>query len=161
MIIGRLRMHFKRENINFRIKRSRIFLLNQIYELEPCLAIPLGMNTINNLTKSLAQKTANLKWQPYSFHFFGQSSTEIFCGRIFIDVRYQCVRCWQSSMTIVSYLVNCQQLYTTVFFLYFAHSPLYFSDDCLPAGNEWEMGTVQDAGRSCGASCSTCSQCHS
>ena len=39
MIIGRLRIQSKRENINFRIRRSSIFLVNQICGLEPCLAI--------------------------------------------------------------------------------------------------------------------------
>ena len=37
MIIGRLHIQSKRKNINFRIKRSSVFLVNQIYELEPCL----------------------------------------------------------------------------------------------------------------------------
>ena len=40
MIIGRLNILFKRENIfYFRIKRSSIFLINQIYELDPRLVI--------------------------------------------------------------------------------------------------------------------------
>ena len=41
MIITRLRIQFKREKIDFRMKRSRIFLKNQKSELEPCLAISL------------------------------------------------------------------------------------------------------------------------
>ena len=45
MIIGRLRLQFKSENSNFRIKRSSIFLVNQIYELEPCLEISLEIAT--------------------------------------------------------------------------------------------------------------------
>ena len=45
MIIGRLRIQSKRKNINFRIKRSSIFLVNQLYELEPCLAISLEIAT--------------------------------------------------------------------------------------------------------------------
>ena len=45
MIIGMLREQHNRENINFRIKRSSIFLVNQIYELEPCLAMSLECAT--------------------------------------------------------------------------------------------------------------------
>ena len=45
MIIGMLREQHNRENINFRIKRSSIFLVNQIYELEPCLAMSLEFAT--------------------------------------------------------------------------------------------------------------------
>ena len=37
MIIGWLRIQSKRENIDSRIKRSSIFLVNLLYELEPCL----------------------------------------------------------------------------------------------------------------------------
>ena len=33
MTIKRLRIQFERENINFKIKRSSIFLVNQIYEI--------------------------------------------------------------------------------------------------------------------------------
>ena len=63
MIIVRVRIQSKRENINFRIKRFSIFLVNQTYELEPCLAIPLEQH---DLAKNLASKTANLKWQLYN-----------------------------------------------------------------------------------------------
>ena len=45
MIDGRLRIQSKRENINIRIKRSSVFLENQIYDLEPCLAISLEIAT--------------------------------------------------------------------------------------------------------------------
>ena len=41
MIIGRLRIQTKRENVNFGIKRSCVFLVNQKYELEPCPVISL------------------------------------------------------------------------------------------------------------------------
>ena len=37
MIIGPLRILFKRENINFRVESCSIFLMNQKSELEPCL----------------------------------------------------------------------------------------------------------------------------
>ena len=39
MIIVRFHIQYKRENINIRIKRSSILLVNQIYELEQILAI--------------------------------------------------------------------------------------------------------------------------
>ena len=45
MIIGRLRIQTKRENVNFGIKRSCVFLVNQKYELEPCLTIYLEKAT--------------------------------------------------------------------------------------------------------------------
>ena len=45
MIYGRLRTQSKRQNINFEIKRSIIFLVNQMYELEPCLVISLVIAT--------------------------------------------------------------------------------------------------------------------
>ena len=41
MIIGRLRIQSTRENINFRIRRAGIFLVNQIYTLGPSVAISL------------------------------------------------------------------------------------------------------------------------
>ena len=45
MIIGRLRVQSKRENINFMIKRASIFLVNQTHELGPCVAISLKIVT--------------------------------------------------------------------------------------------------------------------
>ena len=51
-------MHSKREKINFRIKRSSIFLVNQIYELELCQAISVEIATQSGQEFSL--KTANL-----------------------------------------------------------------------------------------------------
>ena len=39
MTIGRLYMQLERENINFRIKRSSIILVNQRSELKSCLAL--------------------------------------------------------------------------------------------------------------------------
>ena len=45
MIIDWLHIQSKRENINFRIKKSSIFHVNQIYKLEPCLAISLEIAT--------------------------------------------------------------------------------------------------------------------
>ena len=38
MNVGRLRIEFKRENINFGIGRSGILLVNKKSKLEPCLA---------------------------------------------------------------------------------------------------------------------------
>ena len=63
MIIGRLRIHSKRENINFRIKRSIIFLVNQPYELEPCLAISLEIMraSLSGEEFKLIPKTANME----------------------------------------------------------------------------------------------------
>ena len=43
--IGRLRIQFKGENIDFRIKRCTIFLVNQVFEFKPCLAISLKIAT--------------------------------------------------------------------------------------------------------------------
>ena len=45
MVIGRLGIQSKRENIDFRIRRSSIFLVKQICELEPCLAISFEIAT--------------------------------------------------------------------------------------------------------------------
>ena len=42
---GRLCIQFKRNKINFRIKRSNIFLLNQNTEIDPCLAISVEKAT--------------------------------------------------------------------------------------------------------------------
>ena len=39
MITERLYIQYKRENITFRIRRSSILVMNQVYELEPFLAI--------------------------------------------------------------------------------------------------------------------------
>ena len=38
-------MQSKRDNVNFRIERYSIFLVNQIYELEVCLAKSLEIAT--------------------------------------------------------------------------------------------------------------------
>ena len=54
MIIGRLLIQSWKKNVNFRIKRSSIFLVNQKSELEPCLAISL------EIAKNFASKIANL-----------------------------------------------------------------------------------------------------
>ena len=43
MNIGRFRIEFKRENINFGIGRSGILLVNKKSELEPCLANNLAL----------------------------------------------------------------------------------------------------------------------
>ena len=63
MIIGRLRIQYKRENINFRIKISSIFLVNQIYELEPCLAISLEKAPQSGLEFSLRDRQFNMTAQ--------------------------------------------------------------------------------------------------
>ena len=60
MIIGSEHIQSKREYITFRIKRSSIFLFNNItYEIEPYLAISLGIETLSGQEFSL--KTANSK----------------------------------------------------------------------------------------------------
>ena len=56
MIIGRLRIQSDRENINFRIKRSSILLLNQAKELEPFLAISLEIATQSGQEFSLKNR---------------------------------------------------------------------------------------------------------
>ena len=56
MIIGRLRIQSDRENINFRIKRSSILLLNQAKELEPFLAISLEIATQSGKEFSLENR---------------------------------------------------------------------------------------------------------
>ena len=52
-------MQPKRDNNNFRIKTSSIFLVSQIYELKPCLAISLEIATHFGQKFSIAN--ANLK----------------------------------------------------------------------------------------------------
>ena len=68
MIIRRLRIQFKRENINIRIKRSSIlfFHVNQIkiYDFKPCLAISLEIAIPSD--QEFCFKTATLKFEPYS-----------------------------------------------------------------------------------------------
>ena len=57
MNIGRLCTQYKREKITFyRIKRSGIFLENQIYELEPCPAISREMPTQSGQEFSLKNR---------------------------------------------------------------------------------------------------------
>ena len=43
MNIGRFRIEFKRENINFGIRRSGILLVNKKSKSEPCLAKNLAL----------------------------------------------------------------------------------------------------------------------
>ena len=60
MIIGGLRMQFRRENIkNSKINRSRNSLLNLKFELDPCQAISLEI-ALYNLAEKLASKAAYL-----------------------------------------------------------------------------------------------------
>ena len=49
MINGRSSIQSKRENVNFRIKKSSIFLVYQICELEPRLAISFQIATQSGL----------------------------------------------------------------------------------------------------------------
>ena len=59
MIIGRLRIQSKRENMNFRIKRSSMFPVNQIYELESCVAISLEI--VTQFGKEFSHKNRQFK----------------------------------------------------------------------------------------------------
>ena len=68
MILGKLRIQFKRENIYFRIKGSSIFLVHSNSELEPCLAISheiatqssqeLNLKTLINNTRPIVYDVA-------------------------------------------------------------------------------------------------------
>ena len=51
-----IRIYCQRENIDFRIKRSSIILVNQIYELETCLAISLEIATQSRQELSLKNR---------------------------------------------------------------------------------------------------------
>ena len=61
MTIGRLYMQLERENINFRIKRSSIILVNLRSELKSCRYL---LKQQHNLAKNLASKTTNLQQEP-------------------------------------------------------------------------------------------------
>ena len=61
IIIGRLRIQFKREIIYSGIKRSTIFLVNPIYELEPCLAISFEIATQSGQEFSLKNRQFKMR----------------------------------------------------------------------------------------------------
>ena len=52
----KLRIHSKRENINFRVRRSSIFLVNQMYELKLCLARSLETATRSGQESNLKNR---------------------------------------------------------------------------------------------------------
>ena len=58
MIIRGFRIQFNINNINFIIKGSSMFLVNQKSELEPCVAISLEIAT--HLVRNLTSKTDKL-----------------------------------------------------------------------------------------------------
>ena len=60
MIIGRLRIQFKRGIFNFRIKRSSIFFANQMYELELCVAKSLEIATQSGQEFGLQNRNFNI-----------------------------------------------------------------------------------------------------
>ena len=66
MIIAWLCAQSKWENINFRTKRFSILLVNQIYELEPSLAIYLEIATQSGQEFSLKNYCANFKRQKFT-----------------------------------------------------------------------------------------------
>ena len=79
MIIGRFWVQSKRENIHYRIKRSNIFLENQIYELEPCLAISLEITT--QFGQEFGLKSRQFKWKFYRLvKISGKSENQFLLG---------------------------------------------------------------------------------
>ena len=64
MVIGSLHIQSKKENINFRIKRTSIFLVNKIHDLEPCLAISLEIASQSG--QEFSPKNGQLKMTVHS-----------------------------------------------------------------------------------------------